>query len=423
MLRHLALFALLAGSTAAAAPTLVKAAHLLDGVSDRPRDDAAVLVDGDAIVAVGAGGRARGGAPARTVIDLGDMTLLPGLDRRAHARVPPRRRRPGVYDAILFKKSSRTARCGGREREDGARERIHDVRDLETEGAMYTDVDVKPAIENGVMPGPRMVVATRAISVTGMYPLRGYKWELDDADGRADRRRRRSGPQGGARAGRHGADWIKVYADRRLRWTSPTAGALSSSTSRPRRWKRSSTRRTGSATKSRRTRMAGTASTRRCAPGVDSIEHGQGLTDDLIDADGRAEASRGARRCSRTSYAEKKLGPTRALVHGAGTTRRRVARAYKRGVRIVFGTDAGRVPVEHEPRRRGQADGRRRDAGDGGDALDDVGGRRRCSIRMCKPGAKTCAKSERRRDRARQVRRPRRGRRQPARGHHASSST
>ena len=57
------------------------------------------------------------------------------------------------------------------------------MRDLETEGAMYADVDVKTAINRGVIPGPRMFVSTRAFSATGMYPLSGYSWELKMPEG------------------------------------------------------------------------------------------------------------------------------------------------------------------------------------------------------------------------------------------------
>jgi hypothetical protein len=53
------------------------------------------------------------------------------------------------------------------------------MRDLETEGAMYADVDVKRAIQPGIIPGPRMFVSTRASSATGMYPLLGYSWDLE----------------------------------------------------------------------------------------------------------------------------------------------------------------------------------------------------------------------------------------------------
>ena len=57
------------------------------------------------------------------------------------------------------------------------------LRDLETEGAMYADVDVKTAIQRGLIPGPRMFVATRALAPTGTYPLLGYSWELRMPEG------------------------------------------------------------------------------------------------------------------------------------------------------------------------------------------------------------------------------------------------
>ena len=59
------------------------------------------------------------------------------------------------------------------------------MRDLETEGAMYADVDVKTAINRGIIPGPRLFVATRSFAPTGFYPLLGYSWELQDAERRA----------------------------------------------------------------------------------------------------------------------------------------------------------------------------------------------------------------------------------------------
>ena len=89
------------------------------------------------------------------------------------------------------------------------------MRDLETEGAMYADVDVKTAINRGVIPGPRMFVSTRAFSATGMYPLSGYSWELKMPEGVQIV----DGPDNIRRAVReqvkYGADWIKFYVDRR----------------------------------------------------------------------------------------------------------------------------------------------------------------------------------------------------------------
>jgi imidazolonepropionase-like amidohydrolase len=91
------------------------------------------------------------------------------------------------------------------------------IRDLETEGAGYADADVKKAINNGVIPGPRMQVATRALDVTGAYPLQGYApgvmvpHGVELVDG-ADNARQAVREQIS-----HGADWIKVYSDRSYR--------------------------------------------------------------------------------------------------------------------------------------------------------------------------------------------------------------
>ena len=88
------------------------------------------------------------------------------------------------------------------------------LRDVETEGAMYADVDVKTAIARGEVPGPRMQVATRAMAPTGMYPLLGYSWELKVPTGV----QYVDGVEGARKAVReqvmYGADWIKYYSDR-----------------------------------------------------------------------------------------------------------------------------------------------------------------------------------------------------------------
>ncbi len=90
------------------------------------------------------------------------------------------------------------------------------IRDLETEGAMYADADLKRAINNHVIPGPRMFVSTRAINTVGHYPLspKEFNWELDLPKGiqeinGADEARKAVREQIA-----HGADWIKIYADR-----------------------------------------------------------------------------------------------------------------------------------------------------------------------------------------------------------------
>src|SRR5207248_7596031 len=120
------------------------------------------------------------------------------------------------------------------------------IRDLETEGAMYADVDVKRAVERGVIPGPHIFASTRAMAPTGMYPIVSDNWELELPHGVQPV----DGVEGARLAVRqqvaHGADWIKFYADRRYYFGPPRtrcslAGATSPMTRRAPSW----TRRTG----------------------------------------------------------------------------------------------------------------------------------------------------------------------------------
>src|SRR2546427_3968654 len=109
------------------------------------------------------------------------------------------------YRAILAARNARIALEHG----------FTTIRDLETEGAMYADVDVKHAVSRGEIPGPRIFAATRAMAPTGMYPIVGTNWELELPHGVQ--------PVDGVESARlavrqqvaHGADWIKYYSDRR----------------------------------------------------------------------------------------------------------------------------------------------------------------------------------------------------------------
>jgi imidazolonepropionase-like amidohydrolase len=197
--------------------TVIKAGRLIDVRGSRVLTGRAILVVDERIKAVGETGEVLKSAPKdATVIDLTNSTVLPGLiDCHTHVLLQGDITQAD-YDEQLLKESIpfrtiratvavKTALWNG----------FTAIRDLETEGAMYADVDVKRAIQRGIIPGPRMFVSTRAFSATGMYPLLGYSWELKVPEGVQVV----DGPDEIRKAVReqvkHGADWIKFYCDRK----------------------------------------------------------------------------------------------------------------------------------------------------------------------------------------------------------------
>ncbi|MGZ8797931.1 MAG: amidohydrolase family protein, partial [Thermoanaerobaculia bacterium] len=208
----LALLLLSSAAMAEDQTIVLRAARMIDGRGEAVISPAVIVVRGNKIESAGATAATPQGAQ---VIDLGDVTLLPGLiDAHTHILLQGDIT-AAEYDDQLFKESMPYRALRASRAVKIALERgFTAMRDVETEGAMYTDVDVKKAINNGVIPGPRLQVSTRAMSITGGYGPGGYSPEITFPKGvqivdGVENARRAVREQIG-----NGADWIKVYADR-----------------------------------------------------------------------------------------------------------------------------------------------------------------------------------------------------------------
>jgi imidazolonepropionase-like amidohydrolase len=190
---------------------LLKPARVFDGITARPHDGWVVLVRGNKIAAVGPADEVKAPEGVR-VIDLPDTTLLPGLiDAHSHLLLHPYNEAP--WDEQVLKEPLALRVCRATNHAKATLlAGFTTIRDLGTEGAGDADVGIKEAIDQGIVPGPRMMVATRAIVATGTYAPRGFapEWRIpqgaEEADGDGLIRVVRDQI-------RRGADWIKIYAD------------------------------------------------------------------------------------------------------------------------------------------------------------------------------------------------------------------
>ncbi len=270
------------GRAAAAAPAgppvLLVPDRVWNAVDDAPHDGWAVLVRGDRIEAVGPRGQISVPSDAKT-ITLPGTTLMPGMtEGHGHELLHPYNETPWNDQVLHEPLGLRVARATNHVRNE-LLAGFTAERDLGTEGAMYTDVGLRDAINQGIIPGPRMQVATRAIVVTGEYAPKGfateYQGEMPQGAEEAD------GPDGVARVVRsqiqHGADWIKLYAD--YRW-GPNGEAMPGFTQDEMNEAVDIAHSSGRPVAVHTTTTEGAR--RAVVAGVNTIEHGDGLTPDIL---------------------------------------------------------------------------------------------------------------------------------------------
>ena len=322
-------------TAATAEPILLKPAQVFDGVDPNPHSGWSVLVDGDHIAAVGPNVAAPAGAK---VIDLPGATLIPGMiEGHSHLFLHPYNETKWDDQVLHEPLALRTARAVVHA-EKTLMAGFTTERDLGTEGAGYADVGLKQAINQGIVPGPRLLVATKANVARGAYGPKGFEPGVHIPQGAEEV----SGADEMTRAARDqiaaGADVIKMYADYHYLPGEPSRPTLTEAEMSA-----------GVAVAHDAGRLAAAHATtaegmRRAAlAGVDTIEHGYQGTPEVF----KLMASKGIALCPTIAASEayaryfQNWNGQEPAPESVQENRRSFQLAMKSGVPICMGGDVG----------------------------------------------------------------------------------
>ena len=316
---------------------VIRAAKMVDVVAGRTVPNAVVVISGDTIQSVG--GNVSAGAET---IDLGSLTLVPGLtDAHTHNLLQPE---DELTPPVLTKSQAYRAIEGVASARKNLEAGFTTMRDLDSEGAGFADVALRDAINKGVVPGPRLFVATYALTITaGHMNLTGMNPDITLPDPASLTDSRDAMIAEIRRQVKYGADWIKLYATGTLRHVNQeTLEPLSQVSledvkavvAEAARWRKDVAAHA----------YGGIGARNAVEGGVRSIEHGWILDAETL----RLMVERGTFYCPtilvfrpETDF-EKPTDFSRRVVE---SHRKTFQAAMKAGVKIVFGTDVGGFPA------------------------------------------------------------------------------
>jgi imidazolonepropionase-like amidohydrolase len=256
---------------------LIKPSSIFDGESPQLIEGMVVLVRGEKIETVGKIGEVKPPAEAK-IIELPGATLMPGLiEAHSHVLLHPYSETPWNDQVARESQSYRVARATNHLR-NTLLAGFTTIRDLGTEGAAFADVGLKRAVQEDIISGPRMLIATRAIVASGSYGPKGFATEWDVPQGAEEA----DGVDSLIRAVRtqigKGADWIKVYAD--YRWGRSNGSASPTFSLGELKLIVETARSAGVPVSAHATTAEGMR--RAIIAGVETIEHGDGGTAEVF---------------------------------------------------------------------------------------------------------------------------------------------